>query len=480
MNPRRIPFLLVIAALTACNAIPQLRQPTAPVPPAWHGDAATSLDTTPPHLAWWQSFNDPILTTLITRAAANNLDLKIATARVQAARAAVDVSGAAQAPQLAATGTFRRQTDEIAAARAGRDLGAANAYQVGFDASWELDLFGGVRASVVAARADAVGAEEARREILLSLLAEVARAYVELRGAEEQLAVVNKNIARQQDTLALAETRTRAGLGPELDAVKAATELNVIAATLPRFETSIRSRRNRLAVLLGEPPAALDGQLVNWAATPAGVPVVPLGLPSGLLGRRPDIRRAQAQVLAANARVGVAHAALFPRFFISGALAAAGEDYGRVNLGPGTLFALGPVVQLPILNGGRLRSNIEIKDAQLRSALASYERAVLVALEDVENALVAYRHEQVRSQTLSTAVAQAATAEQLARELYQRGLADYFAVLDAQRARFDAEDQLAASSTKVAVELIALYKALGGGWEEFEAQAPPDVALSGP
>ena len=350
------------------------------------------------------------------------------------------------------------------------DPTGGNVYQAGFDAAWELDVFGGTRRAVEAAKSDIAGAEYGRRAVLVSLLGEVARYYVEARGFQQRLVIARQNIQAQQAILSLTRSRYKGGLTSELDVQQASALLSTTKAQVPAFESSFAEAAHRLAVLLGQPPGALLAELSREAPIPKAPPPVPVGLPSELLRRRPDIQQAERQLAGANARIGMAVADLYPKFSLTG-------DVGLQSVSasdwfsPGSRFcSVGPTVQWRIFDAGRIRANIRVQNAREEQALAHYEQTVLASFEDVENALTAYAKEQIRRQSLAEAVQANQQGLQLAGELYRSGVEDFLHVLDSQRSLYESQDALVESERTVALDLIKLYKALGGGWESVERE----------
>jgi NodT family efflux transporter outer membrane factor (OMF) lipoprotein len=337
-------------------------------------------------------------------------------------------------------------------------------FQAFIDASWELDVFGGIRRGVEAATGEEWTAEENRRDVLVILLGDVGLFYSRLRGFQGRLEVAEKNIALQQEALELTIERERAGLATGLDVSRAAAQLESTKAVVPNLRSGIDVSIHRLSVLLGEEPGALRGQLEKPMPIPAAAPDVAVGLPSDLLKRRPDIRRAEAQLAAATARIGEARADLFPSIFLTGTAGRQGTRLHDINLGVGNFFSIGPGISLPLFTGGRIRSNIEVQTSRQRAARIRYESSILNALEEVQNALVAYSQEQERRDRLTEAVRENEVAVDLANVQYKAGLADFLAVLDAERELYQNEDHLVQSETDVVRNLIMLYRALGGGW----------------
>jgi NodT family efflux transporter outer membrane factor (OMF) lipoprotein len=317
---------------------------------------------------------------------------------------------------------------------------------------------------VQAATADATAAEENRRDVLVILLGDVGRVYAQLRGFQRRLEIANKNIKTQQDTLDLTSARAKAGLATELDVSRAVAQLESTRAVLPSLLSGIDVSIHRLSVLLGEEPGALRSELEKVSPIPSAGPEVDVGLPSDLLKRRPDIRRSEAQLAAATARIGEAKADLFPRFVLTGTAGRQATQLHDLTLGAGNFFSAGPGISLPLFTGGRIRSNIAVQTSRQREALIGYQSTVLNALEEVENALVSYSQEQERRDRLNEAISHSQLAVDLATEQYKAGLVDFLSVLDAQRDLYANEDQLVQSQTTVTTNLVGLYRALGGGW----------------
>jgi NodT family efflux transporter outer membrane factor (OMF) lipoprotein len=311
-------------------------------------------------------------------------------------------------------------------------------------------------------------AREILRDVLVSLLAEVATNYIELRGLQQRLAITNNNITTQAETLELTRERSAAGLTSEIDVLRAQAQLMSTRSQVPALESLIKRSIHRLGVLLGSEPGALLAELSPEAPLPALPPEIPVGLPSDLLRRRPDVRSAERQLAAATARIGVAVADLFPRFLLTGAVGRQGDDAHDVKLGVNRYWNFGPSIQWPVFQGGRILANIKVQDARQEQAVAQYEKTVLLSLEEAENALVDYAREQERHRSLARAAESNLEAVSLSKDLYTQGLVDFLNVLDAQRALFLTQDQLVQSSQTVVLNLIILYKALGGGWEVFE------------
>jgi NodT family efflux transporter outer membrane factor (OMF) lipoprotein len=457
--------------LAGCAVGPNYKRPQVSVPQRWTVAPARGTSTKPPAQdEWWAAFQDPELNSLVERAVGRNLDLKLALERVQEARAARGIARSGYFPSVDATASSTRNRQRVIAAPSGQRTSPAfvpieyNNFQGALGASWELDVFGGVRRAVRAATADVAAAEENRRDVLVILLGDVGRVYAQLRGFQRRLEIANKNIKTQQDTLDLTTARAKAGLATELDVSRAAAQLESTKAVVPTLLSGIDISIHRLSVLLGEEPGALRSELEKTSPIPSAGPDVDVGLPSDLLKRRPDIRRTDAQLAAATARIGEAKADLFPRFVLSGTAGRQATQLHDLTLGAGNFFATGPGISLPLFTGGRIRSNIAVQTSRQRAALISYQSTILTALEEVQNALVNYSQEQERRDRLNQAVEQSQLAVDLATEQYRAGLVDFLSVLDAQRELYANEDQLVQSQGSVTTDLIALYRALGGGW----------------
>jgi multidrug efflux system outer membrane protein len=421
---------------------------------------------------WWQSFHDPILDGLVNLALASNLDLQTAEARIRQARAARGMAVAGLFPQASGTALYQRSHSSSATVTSGGGVSFSTLgpfqelFQVGLDASWELDIFGGTRRNIEATTADLAAAVEDRRDVLVTLVGEVGNNYLNLRGFQEQVAIAKKNLAAQQKTAEITHKRFDAGFVGKLDVANADAQVATTAATIPVFQSSEQAAIYSIGVLLGKEPAFLAKELASKAPIPPTPPKVPVGLPSELLRRRPDIRRAEAQLHAATARIGVAVADLFPKFNISGSLGFAANDITRVGTQNSKFWSFSPSATWPVFAAGKIVWNIRLQNALEEQALLTYQQTVLTALKEVETALVAYAKEQEHQKALATAVASNRQAVDAAMKLYVAGKTDFLNVLNAQRSLFATEDALIQSTRTLGTDLIALYKALGGGWEQ--------------
>lgn len=453
--------------LGGCAVGPDYRAPQPDVPAQW-GAAADARALDAAVLAeWWRQFQDPLLDALVADALAANLDLATARAQLREARARRGLAGAQLGPTLDASVTGSRSTSEDAA---GDDM-TRELYTAGFDAAWELDVFGGLRRGVEAAEADLGAGLESLRDVRVTLAAEVARNYVELRTAERRLAVTAASVAAREESYALTQWRLQAGLVSELDAAQARTELESARAALPALRTAIVEARNRLAVLLGRAPGELQARLAA-ADVPLAGSAAAAGIPADVLRMRPDVRAAERQLAAQTARLGQAEAARYPSVRLSGSIGLEALSFSALgDNGADTRSLLGSVTA-PIFHSGRIAADIEIQDALLEQARLAYQAAVLTALEDVENALVNVANAGQRRAQLALATEAAREALAIAEQRYATGLADFLSVLDSQRTLLNLEDQLAGSTGELATAQIQLYKALGGGWSPASDPAP--------
>ena len=460
---------VALAVAAGCTVGPNYRAPETSAPARWATPLEAGETADAARLdAWWRTFNDPELNDFIAAAARANPSLRAAAARVREARAEREVVTGARGPALESSAGYSRNrfsADAFPPLPATVPLDY-NLYSAGFDAAWELDLFGGTRRAVEAAGAEVGAAEYAHRDLLVSLLAEVARNYIEARAYQQRLGITQQNIAVEQDILGLTRSRFQSGLSGELDVDEATALLTATQAEIPSLQSGFDRSVHHLAILIGQVPGALLEQLSAVKPIPLAPPAVPVGLPADLLRRRPDIQRSERELAASTARIGVATADLFPKFSLTGAVALASISAGGFPDAASREWSAGPVMQWKLFESGRLRANVRIQNERQQQALASYDQSVLVALEDVENALSAYAKEQSRRGSLQQSVAANQQALELARQLYRSGLSDFLQVLDAERALYGSQAALVVSDQSVSVDLVQLYKALGGGWDE--------------
>jgi outer membrane protein, multidrug efflux system len=407
----------------------------------------------------------------------SNLDLRIAQSRVREARAQYSGAVANLWPTVDAGGGYARvrgpeQLPALGALHLPSD--GENLQIAGFDASWEIDVFGGKRRAVEAAKAQLSGAEFSQRDVLVTLLGEVARNYVDLRGYQRRLAIANENIEAQEKSLGITQNRFTNGLARDLDVQQAKTVLATTRAEVPTLESKVQTTMHRIEVLLGQQAGTLRTELVAAMPIPAQPPQVPIGLPSELLLRRPDVSHAERQLAAATANIGVAKSDLFPKFYLTGLgglESASASDWFTAG---SRFWSVGPTVQWRIFDAGRIRANIKVQNARQQQALSAYEQTVLTAFEEVEDNLVLYAKEQTRRSSLEDAVLASQKSLDTGNKLYASGLTDFLRVLDAERSLYNAQDALAQSDRTISANLVALYKSLGGGWES----AAPAVALA--
>ncbi|MFH1136533.1 MAG: efflux transporter outer membrane subunit [Pseudomonadota bacterium] len=460
--------LLMLFALGCASVGPDYRPPAPDAPAKWHnGGAAVTAARDNKQLAeWWTVFDDPLLTRLVGMALEENLDLKKAKAAVREARAS---RGAAQA------GLFPTATGSAAAtrSRSSENNGSGDTddlFSLGFDASWELDVFGGVRRAVEAAEADLGAAEADLRDVLASLTAELGTNYIEARSRQARLAAAEQSLVSLGETVDLTQARFQTGLDDELAVLQAGYNREDAAADIPTHKTALEQAFNRLAVLTGRKPGELRDLLAEVKPIPAAPAAASIGPPAETLRQRPDIRKAERELAAQTARIGEAAADLYPKFKLAGSLSLEALQAHKLLRVESLASSLGPSVSWNIFDAGLIRRNIEVQTAKQEQCLAAYEAAVLTALEEVENALVAFDQEQKRREKIRRAADLASQAEGLARQQYLAGLKDFSDVLETQRQLLTYRDQLAQSDAAVAGDLVTLYKALGGGWARSDDQ----------
>ncbi|MDX9820135.1 MAG: efflux transporter outer membrane subunit, partial [Desulfococcus multivorans] len=408
--------------------------------------------------SWWTAFDDPVLTDLVSRAAAENLDLRQALARLNEARARRGLARTEYYPDLDVSAGASRS-------RSGGSGDIRESYMAGFDAGWEIDVFGGVRRSVEAAEADLAAAAANLNDVRVSLAAETALSYMEIRTLQARLESAVQNLASQSETHDLVKFRFEAGLTDELALEQARYQLENTRSRVPALRAALDAAKNRLSVLVGQAPGAVD-ELVNAARpVPEAPKLAASGIPAETLRRRPDIRKAERELAAQTARIGAATADLYPRFTLSGGIGYESAESGDLFTAGSRYWSIGPGVSWKVFDAGAIRRNIEIQNALQEQALIAYEQEVLSALEEVKTAMSAYVEDQSSLESQIRAAESARRAEALARDYYLAGMADFGDVLEAQRAVLSFADQVAESQGAVAADLIRLYKALGGGWE---------------
>ena len=469
MKPTMVITAMCLALLTGCAVGPDYHQPNVTTPSSWTSPLADGETNSPAHLAaWWKNFNDTNLDSLMATAVQSNLTLRIAEDHVREARAERGVVTGGLWPSVGSSASYSRNRFGANSfpplAKFGVPLDY-NLYNAGFDAAWELDIFGGTRRAVEAANAEIGVAEYGQRDVLVSLLAEVARNYVGARGYQQRLAITRQNIQVQQQILDLTSNRFQNGLSSDLDVQQATALLTATEAQVPSLETGFDQSVHHLAMLLGQPPGALMDEMSAEKPIPLTPPEVPVGLPSDLLQRRPDVQRAESELAAATARIGEAKADFFPKFSLTGFAGLESVSANNWFDYASRYWSAGPTVQWELFQAGSIRANVRVQNARQEQALDSCQQTVLVALEDAENALTAYAREQTRRKSLAQSVRANERALELATQLYNNGLADFLGVLDSERSLFAAQDALVQSDQAVSLDLVQLYKALGGGWQ---------------
>jgi len=484
-----IPWILLgfVGALAGCAVGPDYHSPLLPFPGGFLARVGVPL---PPQLPnsiavdlpqWWRSLRDTELDSLVARALESNIDLEIALDRLEQARALVSVvadqalpAGGATAGGGVGTGSDETKGRASPTLRSGENSTGLSSINKagGFDAAWELDLFGKIRREVEAQTADAEALEDARDWVFVTVAADMAGAYLDMRAQQRQLVVLGEDISAARGNLDLAQTRFDRGLTNEMDVSLAQRQLATLQADVAPLAAQIDVSRNAIAVLLGRFPEDLAKELAKPGPIPTLPAKIPVGLPVDLLRRRPDIREAERRLAAANALVGAAIADLFPAVALTGAGGAQGGASSSKIVPITWIGSLGPSVYMPLLDFGALDAKIEIADLQTRGLLAAYKQTILTAVRQVDDAETSYRAQQERLANLDRALQAARHATQLATERYNRGLTDFLNVLDAEREQFDLEQRHVAARRTAADDLVALCKALGGGWPPSEVIPP--------
>ena len=470
--PRVTLALLCAASTFACAVGPDYVRPENASPEAWNDPLTNGLSAAPTDrealAQWWTTLGDPQLTSLVTRAVSGNFDVQAAEARVREARARRVIARAGFFPTLEAGASATRSdaSDSLrnSASNVGGSAGANDLYSAALDASWEIDVFGGVRRQVEAAQADIVRSEADLRDVLVTLAAEVALSYVDVRSFQARLAIAQANLEAQSETEAIVGWRVQAGLATELEHERARSNVAQTRAQIPSLRTGLEQARNSLGVLLGSSPGSLESELAEPRPVPRTPREVAVGVPAQTLAQRPDVRRAEAELVAQTARVGVATARAYPSLTALGSIGLEALTPGMLLDAGASTWRLAGNTAWVIFDAGAIRGGIDAEDALRDQSLARFRAAVLAALSEVESALVAYAQEQDRRQALAEGSTAAERAVALAEAQYGAGLVDFEIVLDSQRSLYVLQEQLAVSERDVTSNLIRLYKALGGGW----------------
>jgi len=470
--------LIVLGAITVvagCITVgPDYVEPETTVPDAWYDAATKGVEKgEAPLQTWWTVFEDPVLNDLIQRAAEDNLGLEAAVYRLQEARALRGVVASQRKPDVGLDASSTRSEPSDAGILGdllpeGESYSAQNLHDVSLVAGWEIDLWGRIRRSVESADAAIEVSLEDYRDVLVTLYAEVASNYIQVRTFQERIRLAHSNVEAQQETLALTSDRFRVGLVSQLDVTQAESNLANTEALIPQLEINLEASLNRLAVLLGQPPGSIHHELS--AAT--GIPADPGGstmlLPAELLRQRPDIRGAERALASQNALIGVATADLYPTFSLTGLIGLEATDFGDLGSGDALRWSVGIPVKWNLFTGGRVRSQIQVEEARTRQALVAYEQSVLFALEEVQNFMVAYGRERMRRDKLAESVDATQRSLDLVLTQYTAGLTNFQNVLDTQRSLLNRQDDYANSTGQVLQGMVGMYRSLGGGW------APPE------
>jgi NodT family efflux transporter outer membrane factor (OMF) lipoprotein len=500
--------ILACLVIAGCTVGPNFVPPTTSSPPQVfeRTEAAQAPSKTVEagfNSDWWTLFNDPTLNALEKQLADANLDVAAASARLRQSRAGQRIAGAAELPTLDGAASYDRERGspngilsllgvpslgpQSQSASGQTPLGVApipgskgspayNLYQMGFDSSWELDIWGGARRGVEEASALSDASYEDRNAVLLSARAELARDYIELRDTQTLLNIVKQNLEIARDTTKLTQIRERDGVTTDLDVANASAQEASIESLIPTLESQCEAKINAIGVLLGEEPGALKQTLAEPHDVPELPAQVPIGFPSELAQRRPDIRRAEAQLHAATASIGVAKADFYPKISLNGSAGFQSLQLSSLASWASGQFILGPSITMPIFEGGRLKGTLQLREAQQQEAAIVYKRTVLEAWREVDDALVAYDAEQFRRAKLQEVVALNQRALGVAQQRYKAGALDYLDVLNVQRQLLEGQSSLEQSQATAAANLITLCKALGGGWESTDAGEAPQVA----
>ncbi|MCL7960281.1 MAG: efflux transporter outer membrane subunit [marine benthic group bacterium] len=484
----RPPLLVALALMAGCTVGPDYEPPdftVETVPDQWRTTVETEMaaDTTDLEM-WWVAFNDSLLTELIKRSEFGNLDLQAAVGRVAEARAIRGVAKGGYWPDIVLGGAYSYQKlseNGLQGAQVPPDDGSGgdatslladpfDSWNAGLSLSWEIDLFGRIRRTVEAADAQLQASVEDYRDVLVTLYAEVGSAYVDARAFQTRLDFATQNVTAQENSLELTRDRFNAGLTSALDVAQAEQNLAQTRSTIPALEIGLEAALNRLAVLLGQAPGSIHDELQDHTGLPQPDDKVAYGIPADLLRRRPDIRQAERLLASQTARIGIATADLYPTLSLGGTVGLEALDFDNLGDGGSVFWSIVPKISWPIFTGGKIRNRIRAEEARTAQALAAYEQTVLRALEEVQNALVAYGQEKMRRDRLREAVEASQRAVNLVETQYLSGLTNFQNFLDSQRSLFRQQDELAESSGQVRNNLIDLNRALGGGWSPSQAE----------
>lgn len=478
-------LILTSIVLSACVSGPEYQQPEHAIPDLWNTQLAAQAEarsaaspvlssTDPSRLPihredaiktdWWQVFNDPLLEKYIALASLENKDVLAARANLNIARAKRNETDAKHYPQVDARSSITRsgssRSDEGSGSR-------RTEYTAGLDASWEIDFFGGIKRENEAAQARLEQSLVSQQAVLLATLSETARSYYTIRGVQKRIAIIHANIALQQSTFELIQNLFNMGEATEFDLTRAQAQLQLTKARLPDLDADLKSGIFRLSVLLGQQPETLMAEMLDSKPLPAPPDMVPVGLRSDILRRRPDVRIAERELAAATADIGVAIADLYPRFSLTGSVGRSASIFSDLFEADSNVFSIGPLLRWPVFQAGAIRANIKVQEAEAELAAIRYEQTVLNSLADAESALSRYAQKLKTTNSLKRALISNERSTELARLLYNSGEENFLSVLDAERELSNVKDALVISETDTILNLIALYAALGGGWELF-------------
>lgn len=481
-----VALLLAGTLLSGCVVGPDYAPPPIAMP-TQYGAATKAQQAKPAQLhAWWKRLNDPVLNQLVEDAVANNLDVATAKAAIRQARATRAEQAANLFPTVTGSGSVTRQQNATTSTSGSSSVtvdtsGADNTstpytqWQAGFDASWELDIFGGNRRAVEAATRAVEASEESLRDTLLTLIGDVTSYYVQARGYQARVALATRTAVSQRETAALTRRKLEAGSSTSVDVANADAEAASTEANIPTLETSYAQSVHRLSVLTGREPAALNALMAKAKPIPAPRLPITTGVPADILSARPDVRKAERQLAEYTANVGNATAQLYPSFSLTGSVATNALKAGDLAKGSTISWSFGPSVSIPIFNGGSLQAGVDLAEAQRDQYYVALKSAVLTALEDVENYVVALAKERTREKSLTEAATNYDTATRLSRALYQTGGSSFLDVLTAERSLYSAQDSLIQSKVLITTDYISLQKALGGGWDGKVDSSKPEV-----
>lgn len=459
-------MLAVVLAASGCAPVgPDYVEPVLEAPVHWRNASSDERPADDERLVlWWRVFDDRTLDDLIIRAVDGNLDVRQAISRVEASRLQRRQAGSVLSPTVVGEGSVGKSGSRSS------DDGAVTSewYAIDLGASWELDVFGGLRRSLEAATADYQVTIEDMRDVTVTLLAEVAVAYIDLRAYQQRLLVARSEAVTRQESLALLESAKAVGLYDQLPLDQARANLAAVQAGIPTLENGIETSLNRLAILLGQPAGELHHELLEIMPIPQATAAIMVGIPAEVLRQRPDIRRAERELAGQTARVGVAEAELYPSFSLSGSIGLEAVSMNDLFSSPTRQWSIGPSFSWPIFDAGYIRTAVLIRTEEQRQAALAYRSAVLTAVEETENALAAYVAERQRLERLGQGAAAARSARVLTEQQYRAGLLEYSDVLDAQRSVLSLEDQLAQSRATVSANLVHIYRTFGGGWQTFD------------